>query len=480
MSGDDVISDKEMAELEDKLIRFKKQLKKSNSRTAVVVALDDKNKPFLEVSYSTSAPEAEVEKDKLPDKFENLPVKTIARDFKPQGTATQRAAASQAASSTGRHDILRAGISISHPSITAGTLGCFVVDQQSNKASVLSNWHVLVGSAGRGGDKILQPGSMDGGRPGRDTIATLERWILDKDGDAALAHLTADRRWIPATFLTNVTFQRARRVRLGETLSKVGRTTEVTTGKAKKFGSYSISYDVGVRTIDGFEIVPLVDGNPSDEEISRGGDSGSIWYTSANEAVGLHFAGETDPTPASEHAIACHLPTVLDRLNARLATQADLMEMLVADLGNEGKATSETVVPPFDGPWRPAFPPFPPIGPRLPWVIARSAESLSGDEFLDIATSLRSNGVSPWELEIVGHRLGLARRDDLLPEASVRDKVPEIAPVGWAAIGFAAGVAARLAGKKETSAEIFPLIGAKATAFIVGAIVGAKATDGKL
>ncbi|MGK7930193.1 MAG: hypothetical protein AB4041_02010, partial [Microcystaceae cyanobacterium] len=48
-------------------------------------------------------------------------------------------------------------------------------------------------------------------------------------------------------------------------------------------------------------------------------DSGSVWYDpQTKEGIGLHFAGETNPHPKAEHAIACHLPTVLSELNVSL------------------------------------------------------------------------------------------------------------------------------------------------------------------
>jgi hypothetical protein len=40
----------------------------------------------------------------------------------------------------------------------------------------------------------------------------------------------------------------------------------------------------------------------------------------SKEAVGLHFAGETDSQPDQEHALACHLPRVLGALNISLST----------------------------------------------------------------------------------------------------------------------------------------------------------------
>ena len=54
------------------------------------------------------------------------------------------------------------GVSIGHPAITAGTLGCLV--QRGGETFILSNNHVLaVSNLGRPGDPIIQPGAHDGG-----------------------------------------------------------------------------------------------------------------------------------------------------------------------------------------------------------------------------------------------------------------------------------------------------------------------------
>ncbi len=53
------------------------------------------------------------------------------------------------------------GISIGHPEITAGTLGCLV--WKDGKAYALTNWHVGNMNEGKIGDPMLQPGPYDGG-----------------------------------------------------------------------------------------------------------------------------------------------------------------------------------------------------------------------------------------------------------------------------------------------------------------------------
>ncbi|MCY4287962.1 MAG: hypothetical protein OXC63_05165 [Aestuariivita sp.] len=69
---------------------------------------------------------------------------------------------------------LRPGASLGHPKISAGTLGGFVKERgKSGRLGVLSNNHVLAnGNAAQIGDKIYQPGSIDGGTNAH-VVATL-------------------------------------------------------------------------------------------------------------------------------------------------------------------------------------------------------------------------------------------------------------------------------------------------------------------
>jgi hypothetical protein len=224
---------------------------------------------------------------------------------------------------------IQPGVSISHSLVTAGTFGAVVYDNVTGRPCILSNWHVLAGSdQAVPGDDIIQPGSFDGGRSPRDRVGQLERSILDANGDAAIAFLDTltDRTVEFAQFQTGVKIESARMTQMsdvGKILEKSGRTTGVTRGKIDGVGSYYLNYPVGPKTIQGFKIVSILDGNPNDEEISSGGDSGAIWYDpETKEGIGLHFAGETNPNPKEEHAIACHLPTVLSALNISLTPSA--------------------------------------------------------------------------------------------------------------------------------------------------------------
>lgn len=78
------------------------------------------------------------------------------------------------------------GVSIGHYLITAGTLGCVVIDNVSGDPVILSNNHVLANSNKASiGDKILQPGPYDGGNINDDVIATLLRYITISFGEEA-------------------------------------------------------------------------------------------------------------------------------------------------------------------------------------------------------------------------------------------------------------------------------------------------------
>ena len=277
----------------------------------------------------------------------------------------------------------------------AGTLGAMVIDEVTGQPSILSNWHVLAGPHGIPGAPITQAATLDGGDPSRDVVAELGRSILDIDGDAALAPLNGARPWLP---LINGAYDQVTSIRdsrLGETLTKAGRTTGTTEAVVDGEGLYRITYEVApgrfeARTIRGFKLVPQEPGNPNDVELSGPGDSGSLWYhQNSKSAVGLHFAGETNPAPGQEHAIACNMTAVQRRLQFRIATVDDLLETAARPTMPQGGLSTSgaqytphpdwplPTLPwgpyPIDGPWGPwPFPrppqgPIGPFGPYGPW-----------------------------------------------------------------------------------------------------------------
>jgi len=220
-----------------------------------------------------------------------------------------------------RRDPMQPGISVAHTDVTAGTFGNLVYDRADGAPCILSNWHVLAGNNGLPGDPILQPGKADGGRLPEDRVGELNRSVLGADGDAAIARLDGTRGISDVQYETGVKVTSARMPRIGEIVSKSGRTTAVTSGRVDGMGRYFLPYGApqGTVGVDGFKIVPVKDGNPDNEELSMGGDSGACWHIDGQGiGVGLHFAGETNANAAEEHAIACFLPRVLDALHVDL------------------------------------------------------------------------------------------------------------------------------------------------------------------
>ncbi len=105
---------------------------------------------------------------------------------------------------------------------------------------------------------------------------------------------------------------------------KSGRTTNVTHGVVTRIAvTTKLSYDGLPVRIGGFEIGPDPKRPAKDNEISQGGDSGSIWLAKDKNGaatdimLGLHFAGESADNP-HEYALACAAHSVLEKLEVTL------------------------------------------------------------------------------------------------------------------------------------------------------------------
>jgi endonuclease G len=77
----------------------------------------------------------------FPKEIAGVPTDVIQATYRSQGeigTSTRRRE---------RLEPIQPGISVSHKSVTAGTIGSIVYDKTTGKPCILSNWHVLAGSA---------------------------------------------------------------------------------------------------------------------------------------------------------------------------------------------------------------------------------------------------------------------------------------------------------------------------------------------
>ena len=236
------------------------------------------NQLAIRIHVREKIPEHALEADEIfPKTIDDVPIDVIQAVYTPhlQSAALERSALEpegEAIDRRRRFDTLQPGISIGHEKVTAGTLGAFVYDRHTSQRGILSNWHVLAASNdARPGDSIVQPGPKHGGRAPQDTVAHLERYLLDRHGDAAFALVNAIRHFDDTQLETGVRVTQVRQVVVGDVVSKSGRTTAVTRGLVEGIGQYTMTYSgVGPRTIAGFKIVTEEDGNPNDLEISSG------------------------------------------------------------------------------------------------------------------------------------------------------------------------------------------------------------------
>lgn len=232
---------------------------------------------------------------------------------------------------TGRFRPAPGGVSVGHPNVTAGTLGCLV--EREGTRYLLSNNHVLANSNDAvEGDPILQPGPADGGRDPDDRIARLADFVpiafegeAGPGGPAAVGRLAAAAYNGLAAALRSGTRLRAVRIRdgenrvdaalaepvdasqveqrileigvptgtaeatLGTELRKSGRTTGLTTGTVRQV-------DVTVRVSYGAGRVATFVDQLMAGPMSRGGDSGSAVLDPDRRLVGLLFAGSPNTT----------------------------------------------------------------------------------------------------------------------------------------------------------------------------------------
>jgi hypothetical protein len=180
-----------------------------------------------------------------------------------------------------------------------GTLGVIVTDRATGALMGLSNYHVLVGETGQKGDSVTQPATTYI----TDIIGTVDHW--DQTLDCAVCTLNSSRLLSRRIIDIPAIPPGIKEPLLGMKVIKSGRTT------GKTFGIID-----GVSE-DEFTIIPVGGvNNLANEEISAPGDSGSLWLEAEGYcAIGLHYAGEKDPSPQSERAWAKKFGKVAEALD---------------------------------------------------------------------------------------------------------------------------------------------------------------------
>ena len=196
----------------------------------------------------------------------------------------------------GRIRPLRAGYSVGHYRVTAGTLGAIVWKQGWPWEAVLSNCHVLANSISvqapsRAGlwDAVFQPGPSDGGMSA-DQIAWLFGWTPLVEGPDAANEV--DRAWALLSYSVAYRIAPLRRPRLadlGLEVAKDGRTTGYTESRIFDTAA-TLLVDYGLFTARFIHQVIAMPG------MGLPGDSGSLVRTREWNPVGLLFAGSSQAT----------------------------------------------------------------------------------------------------------------------------------------------------------------------------------------
>ncbi len=225
-----------------------------------------------------------------------------------------------------RHPVLRGGISIGPARsfrvvppevekageyVIAGTLGAFVITRtEPGKVLGLTTFHVgCVDDSWAVGDEFVHPSRVDGGLPGADQVAVLDRAALA--GSVSAAGLRMGSRPFRAEILDIGAITGTAKATIGSTVRKRGRTTELTYGViASTDATLRLDFGdgIGVRTLrDQIRV-------HSSERFGDHGDSGAVLVDADNRVVGLYVAG------SGSTGFANPIEPVLRQLDVELLT----------------------------------------------------------------------------------------------------------------------------------------------------------------
>lgn len=247
-------------------------------------------------------------KDVVPTELAGFPVDVVQSNIELQRTT--------------RHNPVIGGVETRNVNIGGvGTLGAVVFDSTNNQPMALSNHHVYVDNRANGAadEQVNQPGTTTNA----DAIGTVTR--SNRALDCAVATLNNNRQISTTIMDFPGGIKGVIDPVIGMRVTKSGRTTGTTRGMVE-----------GVSTNE-FTVVPI----PGQwQELSMGGDSGSIWLEeSSHSGVGLHYGGETSTVVADERSWAKRITRVANTLNINLRRKATLTDTstngpALATLGN--------------------------------------------------------------------------------------------------------------------------------------------------
>ena len=235
----------------------------------------------------------------LPEEMEGVPIQAVVvGNVRANGTARVRP--------------LEGGLSFSQAGVGSyGTMGAVVADA-AGSAMALTSFHVLAPACALSTSaNVYQPATFDGGS---EVVGSVARWYFHP-GSAGATGIDAAVARIPAEVPINFTIEDYGAITglasaaLGETISKVGRTTNQTFGVVTNLSTtIALAFDFGNKTF--FNQVEVTVTSPS-TEIAASGDSGAVWVNSSGKVVAVHMAANS----AGTIAYANPIHAVRDRLS---------------------------------------------------------------------------------------------------------------------------------------------------------------------
>lgn len=192
--------------------------------------------------------------------------------------------------------------------VFVGTLGAMVRDRASGATMALTNFHVAcVDSGWAVGNRMVQPGRVDGGNPATQEFGALTRAQLTENTDGAVVTVDAAKAWdytvegigdVAGTAVAST----------GMAVQKRGRTTEHTFGNVVSTdATVSINYGDGLGSRTLRHQIRIATDTAQSARFSDHGDSGSTVMDMSRNVVGLLFAGSSDGSTTFANPIAAAL-----------------------------------------------------------------------------------------------------------------------------------------------------------------------------
>ncbi|MFQ4148487.1 hypothetical protein AAGW05_07280 [Arthrobacter sp. LAPM80] len=189
--------------------------------------------------------------------------------------------------------------------VFVGTLGAMVRDRASGATMALTNFHVAaINSGWNVGDRMVQPGRVDGGNPATQEFGALTRAQLTENTDGAVVTVDSAKAWdYTVEGIGDVAGTST--ATAGMAVQKRGRTTEHTFGNvASADATISIDYGDGIGTRTLRHQIRISTDTSQSARFSDHGDSGSTVMDMNRNVVALLFAGSSDGSTTFANPIA--------------------------------------------------------------------------------------------------------------------------------------------------------------------------------